>query len=167
MDENDARTQLPQSSVNGAPERSALFQRARATLRFALALFYGGAGLLHLHAPAAFLPIMPNWVPAPLSVIVATGLCEVAGAIGLLVPRLRRTAGMMLALYAVCVFPANLRHAFAHIDVPGLPSSWWYHAPRLAFQPVLVWCALFSADVLTWPLAPRPSSPARFPGSAP
>ena len=35
---------------------------------------------------------------------------------------------------------------------PPLPDSWWYHAPRLALQPVLVWWALFAGGVADWPL---------------
>lgn len=83
----------------------------------------------------------------------ATGVCELAGAAALLTRRFRAFAGVMLALYAVCVFPANLKHAFYNVDVPGLPSSWLYHAPRLALQPVLVWWALFAARVVDWPFA--------------
>ena len=69
----------------------------------------------------------------------------------LLTRRLRRLAGLMLALYAICVFPANLRHAIEAIDVPPLPSSWWYHGPRLLFQPVFVWWALFAGELIDWP----------------
>jgi uncharacterized membrane protein len=57
----------------------------------------------------------------------------------------------MLALYAVCVFPANIKHALDGIAVPGLPSSWLYHGPRLAFQPVLVWMALYAGGATSWP----------------
>jgi uncharacterized membrane protein len=63
----------------------------------------------------------------------------------------RKLAGIMLALYAVCVFPANIKHALYDIQVPGLPSSWWYHAPRLLMQPVLVWWALFCSGAIDWP----------------
>lgn len=122
-------------------------------LRLLFVVFYAAAGLVHLRSPDAFLPIVPDWVPWPRQVVLVTGWCEFAGAAGLLVPALRRTAGTMLALYAVCVFPANVHHAVAGISVAGLPSSWWYHAPRLAFQPVLVWGALFCAGVISWPWA--------------
>ncbi len=97
--------------------------------------------------------IVPNWVPWPSEVVLITGVCEISGAIALLTQRLRWWAGVMLALYAVCVFPANIKHAMENIDLPGLPSSWWYHAPRLALQPVLVWWALFAANVVDWPFA--------------
>ena len=123
-------------------------------MRWLMALFYGAAGVVHLAAAPAFLPIMPDWVPAPEAVILATGVCEIAGSIGLLTIRWRRWAGILLALYAVCVFPANIKHALEGIDVPQLPHSWWYHAPRLAAQPVLVWWALFCAHVVDWPWRP-------------
>ncbi len=120
-------------------------------MRWALALFYGFAGMVHLRSPDAFLPIMPDWVPWPGEVILITGVCELVGAVALLTPRLRWIAALMLAVYAVAVFPANIKHAFDQVQVAGLPSSWWYHAPRLALQPVLVWWALFCGAVIDWP----------------
>ncbi|MDP3409043.1 DoxX family protein [Bosea sp. (in: a-proteobacteria)] len=116
-----------------------------------MAAFYLAAGLLHLARPDSFLPIVPGWVPAPREVILLTGLAEIAGAIGLLVPRLRRAAGIGLALYALCVFPANIKHAFQGVALEALPSSWWYHGPRLALQPVLIWWALYAGGVIDWP----------------
>ena len=124
-------------------------------MRLLMALFYAVAALVHLVSPEAFLPIVPSWVPEPRAVVLATGACELAGAVGLLTKRLRVAAGMGLALYAVCVFPANIKHAFEAIDLPGLPSTWWYHAPRLAAQPVLVWWALYCSGALDWPFARR------------
>ena len=121
-------------------------------LRYALILIYAPFGLLHMLAATAFLPIMPPWIPYPRTVVILTGACELAGAAGLLAPRTRRAAGAALALYAACVFPANLYHALAHRHVPPLPDSWWYHGPRLMFQPVFVWWALFAGAVTDWPL---------------
>lgn len=127
----------------------------RRRLRYALALIYAGIGIVHLVAADAMLPLMPDWVPAPRLVILATGLCEIAGAIGLLTRSLRRAAAIGLALYAVCVYPANLKHAFAAVHVDGIPDSWWYHGPRLAFQPVFVWAALWAGGVIDWPVRRR------------
>ncbi|WP_092166619.1 DoxX family protein [Bosea sp. OK403] len=120
-------------------------------MRWLMAAFYLAAGLLHLRSPAAFLPIMPDWVPAPREVVILTGVAEILGAAGLLVPSLRKAAGIGLALYALCVFPANIKHAMEAIVVPGLPTSWWYHAPRLALQPILIWWALFCSGAIAWP----------------
>ena len=126
-------------------------ETGRRRLRYALAAIYLFIGVVHLVATDAMLPLMPDWVPEPRLVIQITGLCELAGAIGLLTDRFRRAAAIGLALYAVCVYPANLKHAFEHIHVDGIPDSWWYHGPRLAFQPVFVWAALWAGGLIDWP----------------
>ncbi len=116
---------------------------ARMVARWLLALFYVAAGILHLTSPVVFLRIMPGFIPYPEAVVLATGLCEIAGGIGLLLAPCRRAAGLLLALYAVCVFPANIGHAMLAAQGAAWPETWWYHAPRLGLQPVLVWWALW------------------------
>jgi uncharacterized membrane protein len=130
--------------------------RVRAVMRWIMTAFYLAAGIAHLTLTDKFLLIVPDWVPFPREVVLATGLCEIAGSIALASPRLRRLAGIMLALYAVCVFPANIKHAIETIHLPPVPDSWLYHGPRLALQPVLVWWALFCAGVIDWPFRAKP-----------
>lgn len=127
----------------------------RAVARVVLAFFYFAAGVLHLRSPAGFLAITPDWVPWPEAVVALTGVAEIAGAIGLMVPRLRVAAGIGLALYAVCVYPANINHAVNAIQIGGTELGWWYHGPRLALQPVFVWLALWVGGVTDWPFAGR------------
>lgn len=128
-------------------------EMARAGLRIVLGLFYFLAGIMHLRAPSGFIAITPGWVPYPDAVIFLTGLCEIAGAVALVgIPRLRTAAGIGLAAYAVCVFPANINHAVNGIAIDGTRLDWWYHGPRLAFQPVLVWLALWTGHAIEWPL---------------
>jgi uncharacterized membrane protein len=83
--------------------------KVRRVLRILLAAFYLLVGMMHLRAPAGFLAITPDWVPYPLQVIIFTGVCEIAGAVALVTRRFRAAAGVMLALYAVCVYPANIK----------------------------------------------------------
>ncbi len=125
--------------------------RGREAARWTLAAAYAVAGVFHLATPDAFLLITPGWVPHPRAVILATGVCELAGAAGLSTRRLRRAAGVALALYAVCVFPANVKHALVGLPAGEPQLGWWYHAPRLALQPAIVWWALFAGNVLNWP----------------
>ncbi len=134
-----------------AAPNSELLPGTRLVMRWIMTTFYALAGLAHLTLTDKFLLIVPDWVPFPRAVVLSTGICELAGGLALASPRLRRLAGLMLALYAVCVFPANVKHALEGIHLPAVPDSWWYHGPRLAFQPVLVWWALFCAGVIDWP----------------
>lgn len=120
-----------------------------------LALAYLVAGVAHLRSPGGFIAITPGWVPYPATVIFLTGLAEIAGAVGLMVPRLRQAAGIGLALYALCVWPANINHAVHNIAIGGVHLGWAYHGPRLALQPVIIWWALWAAHVIDWPFAQR------------
>jgi len=135
--------------------RSRRVERLRLVLRAILVAIYIGAGAFHLAAPDKFLPITPPLIPFPREVVLFTGACEMAGAIGLIVPRTRRLAGIMLAIYAACVWPANIYQALWHVRAPPLPDSWWYHGPRIAFQPVLMWWALFAGGDFDWPFVGR------------
>jgi uncharacterized membrane protein len=125
--------------------------RTRRTSLIVLALIYIAAGLLHLCFPGPFIYITPHWVPSPEIVIRLTGLCELAGAVGLLIPQPRKLAGVMLALYAICVFPANINQAFWLAGSHPSPWRWLYHAPRLLLQPVVVWWSLWASGVVNWP----------------
>ena len=139
--------------------------RARRLTRWLLALSYLVAGVAHLRSPGGFIAITPHWVPDPARVIVLTGLAELAGALGLmlpyrwtpasLLPGLRKAAGIGLALYALCVWPANINHALNDIPLGGVHLSWWYHGPRLALQPVIIWAALWASGVTDWPFKSR------------
>lgn len=123
-------------------------ERWRVRARNAATFLYVPFGAIHVLAPRRFLPIMPPSVPFPREVVIATGIAEIFGGLGLLLPRTRKAAAIGLALYAVGVYPANVYHAAARRRVPPLPDSWWYHGPRLALQPAFVWWALFAGGLI-------------------
>jgi uncharacterized membrane protein len=126
----------------------------QAWARWILGLFYFAAGVIHLLVPAPFAGIMPPWVPAPDFVVAATGVAEIAGAIALIQPwsaPLRKAGGIGLSLYALCVLPANFHHMWLDMAKADGGASLGYHAPRLAFQPVLIWLALWAGQVIRWP----------------
>ena len=127
-------------------------------MRWILAVIYAAAGIGHLWVPDKFLAITPSWVPFAPQIIFITGLCELAGAVALVTRPLRWYAGIAFAAYALCVWPANFKHAIDGIDLPHVTNSWLYHGPRLAFQPVLIWWALYCADVIDWPWRRRKST---------
>lgn len=125
--------------------------RVRTASRWLLSAFYLIAGVAHLARPGGFIAITPYWVPHPADIVAFTGLTEIAGAAGLHIPRLRKAAGIGLALYALCVWPANLNHALNDIPLKGVRLGWWYHGPRLLLQPVIIWWALWSSEAIEWP----------------
>jgi uncharacterized membrane protein len=123
----------------------------RLLLRWLLAAFYLLAGVIHLVKPAPFLTITPSWVPAPEAVVLLTGVAEILGAIGLVQPfsqPLRRAAGWGLALYALCVWPANINHFIMDMARPDGGLGLAYHVPRMIAQPVIIWLALWVGDCL-------------------
>lgn len=142
----------------------------RPAVRMALALLYALAGALHLILPAPFLKITPSWVPFAPQVIALTGMAELAGAAALIQPwrdRLRRAAGWSLALYALCVWPANVNHMLIDMARPDRGLGLTYHVPRLAAQPLLIWAALFAVGIVGGPgRRDRISRTSRGPGPA-
>jgi uncharacterized membrane protein len=55
--------------------------------------------------------------------VTITGICEIAGAVGLLIPRLAPLAAVGLALLLIAVFPANVRASRERITIAGRPPS--------------------------------------------
>ena len=132
----------------------------RTALRLLLTAFYAYAGYRHIVDPAPFLSITPGWVPAPETVVLLTGYAEIAGALALAQPfgpLLRKAGAIGLALYALCVWPANLNHMM--IDMASADGGWGmgYHIPRMFAQPLLIWLALWTGGVVEWPFRRRRS----------
>jgi uncharacterized membrane protein len=133
----------------------------RAIMRWLMAALFIAAGIAHLRAPQEFLAITPDWVPLAPQVIFYTGLFELIAAAALITRRFRIGAGIALALYSLAVWPANIKHAFEGIHVAVIPDTWWYHAPRLALQPVVIWWALYASGAIDWPWRKREVTPSK------
>lgn len=128
-------------------------------MRWVLAVFYGVAGYLHIAHPAPFISIMPPGIPLHAEIVFLTGLAEIAGAIGLAQPwrgDLRRAAGIGLACYAACVWPANINHFVLDMVRPDGGLGLTYHVPRMLAQPILIWLALWTGGATRWPLRNAP-----------
>jgi hypothetical protein len=69
---------------------------------------------------------MPPFVPAPLTMIYVSGVAELLGGIGLLMPGTSRLAAWGLVALLVAIFPANLHVVLTGANAAGLPSSPWY-----------------------------------------
>lgn len=112
-------------------------RRQRARLVFAA--FFTGAGALHFVVPGSYLAIMPPALPQPLLLVYLSGVAEIMGGIGLLVPATRRAACLWLIVVLIAVFPANIQ-MLANGRARGV--TWWAETLlwlRLPFQFMLIW----------------------------
>jgi len=108
------------------------------------ALFYIFAGINHLWHPQPYLGIMPPYFSAPAFWVAFTGYCEIAGGLGLLLPRARRLSAWGLAAMLLGYFTVHIHMLVHQADLyPTIPV--WVLWARLAFQPVLIAWALIYA----------------------
>ena len=123
---------------------SATVNVLRAVCLTLAAVVFIGSGVLHLARPGVYEQIVPPGFGPPALIVFVSGIAEIAGGVGLLVPRLRRSAGFGLIALLVAVFPANLFMAM-HADRFPQFSPWTLWA-RLPLQPLMVawiwWCAI-------------------------
>ena len=118
----------------------------KAIARAILAAAFLAAASLHFIATDAEERLVPDWLPARRALVYLTGVWEIAGAVGLLIPRTRRVAAWGLVALLVVVFPANVNHAVNNLQLGGILDSRLYQWLRLPFQPLLIWCVLWSAS---------------------
>jgi len=120
---------LPQS----IPRRIALF---------AVAAFFCFAGVGHFTNSEFFVAIVPPSLPSPLAIVYISGVCEILGGVGVLVPATRRLAGYGLLALLAAVYPANIHMALNPSAFPDISAAALY--ARLPLQFVfagVVWWA--------------------------
>lgn len=84
-----------------------------------------------------FAAMIPAPLPRGLWVVYLTGVLEIAGAIGLLIPRFRKVAAICLVLLLIAMFPANVNAAINGIPLRGeAPTALWL---RLPMQVLFIW----------------------------
>lgn len=97
-----------------------------------LAAFFINVGIDHFINPDFYLSIMPPAFPLHLEAVYISGLFEVLGGLGVLIPRLRKFSGWGLIALLIAVYPANIYMALTPEAFPDVPLSALYI--RLVFQ---------------------------------
>ena len=99
-----------------------VFQHASTVLRTALGLMFLLTASAHWGKRRRdLIRMVPPIFPRPDLLVTVTGLLEVLGAIGLLIPSTARTAGICLALLLIALFPANIHAARKKLTIAGQP----------------------------------------------
>ena len=115
----------------------------RRALRLLLAVAMTAVGILHFVAPEGFVRIVPAYLPAPLALVLVSGVAEVLGGVGLLVARTRRMASFGLVALYVAVFPANVNMALHDLPLGDAHVPTAFLWLRLPLQLVLIVLALW------------------------
>jgi uncharacterized membrane protein len=104
-----------------------------------LASFFIGAGVNHFMMPRAYEAIVPPSLRGHARrVVQVSGVAEIAGGVGVLLPWTRRPSGLGLVALLVAVFPANV-HMAREPERFGRFPRWALYA-RLPLQPLMmVW----------------------------
>jgi uncharacterized membrane protein len=119
-------------TVFGAPQAALRVLVALPLLISAIALHFMRTN----EATAMLPPIFSN----PRIPVIGTGVLEILGAIGLFVPKARRSAALWIAIMMILIFPVNVWVAgqtFAGIQMPTVPV-------RLAMQVIYIWMVLLA-----------------------
>lgn len=115
--------------------------------RAILAVFFVVAGSLHFLFPDPYLRMVPPFLPWPSALVSISGVAEIAGGLGLLLPRWRRLAAYGLVLLLIAVFPANIYIAVAHVRFSGLLGNAWVQWLRLPLQiPLVLWAWRYTRE---------------------
>lgn len=107
-------------------------------LRYLLAFLVTFAGITHFTSPESFIRIVPAYLPSPALLVYLSGVFEILGGIGLLIPRLRTVAAWGLIALFIAVFPANINMAIHQIPFGDAPTPLWLLWARLPMQFVLI-----------------------------
>ena len=109
--------------------------------RGALVIMFLFTGFSHFSSlKYDFAAMIPEPLPNGLWIIYLSGAFEIAGAVGLLIPRTRRLAGVCLVLLLVAVFPANVNAIINGIPLGGdAPTPLWVRAPMQLLYIGMVW----------------------------
>lgn len=105
---------------------------------------YVVAGVGHFVATRAFSSIVPSYLPAHHTLVLVSGVAEIAGGIGVLAgrrfPALGRAAAWGIVLLLVVVWPANIWMVQHPELFPQVPL--WVSWLRIPLQLPLIWWAL-------------------------
>lgn len=116
-------------------------------LKFVFAFIFISGGIIHFVKPEVYMPMMPDYLPAPLFLVYLSGLGELGLGVALLIPRFQRLAAWGLIVLLICVFPANINMAMHPENFPTMSPiallirlpiqlvliawAYWYTKPNL------------------------------------
>jgi uncharacterized membrane protein len=99
-----------------------------------LVLFFVVSGLNHFLSPHFYLAIVPSYLPWHAPLIAISGVAEILGGLGVLLPATRKFAAWGLIALLVAVFPANIEAISTGMVIAGNVVPKWMLWARLPLQ---------------------------------
>jgi uncharacterized membrane protein len=115
-------------------------------------LWFFLGGIAHFALTDTEMRIVPPSIPWPRAAVLISGVFELLGAIGILIPQTRRAAGIGLSILTIAVTPANV-YMLQHADLFHTPR--WALVMRLYFQVALLALILWSTWTAARPVLSR------------
>ena len=116
--------------------------------RIGISLLFLVAGVTHFTNTEGFERIVPPYLPAARVLVYVSGIFELLGGLGILVPATRAFAGWGLVVLLIAVFPANVYMATAGIKFGNFPPHPWMAWARLPVQFVLIAAVVWACELL-------------------
>ena len=119
-------------------------------VRVALTITFLFTGATHFtEMKQDYAAMIPSPFPKSLWLIYLTGILEIAGAIGLSLPRVRGIAGICLIVLLVALFPANINAALNNIPFQGQPPTalWLRALIQICFIVAIWWSSISRRNV--------------------
>jgi len=103
-------------------------------------LWFFIGGIAHFVATDLEATIVPPYIPWPVAAVLVSGVFELLGAAGILVPSLRRAAGIGLFLLTLAVTPAHI-YMLQQPELFNVPLwALWLRLPiQVALLALIVW----------------------------
>jgi uncharacterized membrane protein len=119
----------------------------RTVFRWLLTINFVAIGVAHFVVPSFFVHIMPPYLPLHYELVLISGVFEIAGGVGVQIPKLRKAAGYGLLALLIAVFPANIHMALNEIGGPNgeviPPAALWARLPlQFVFMAWVWWVAI-------------------------
>lgn len=109
-----------------------------------MGIFYIGAGVNHFANPKMYIAVMPPYIPWPVMMVTISGIAEILGGIGVLIPngfvfsRTRAAAAWGLVALLVAFLPVHINMCLHPEQFSNVPL--WAIWLRLPLQvPLILW----------------------------
>jgi uncharacterized membrane protein len=116
---------------------------------YLMAGFYLFGGINHFRSPEFYLPLIPDYLPAPDLLNLLAGIAEIVLAIGLLIPQTRKLAAWGVIAMLLAFIPSHVYFIQIGSCIPDVlcAAEWMGWVRLLLIHPLLiVWAWIYTQN---------------------